>query len=244
MRFLCMGLLLTLSLPAGAADKVTLETMTSGGKSREYFMYVPGTLKADAAAPLLVLLHGSGRDGRTLVDPWTKLARQEGIILIGPNSTDRSGWDFQMDGPYFIAALLDAVRSSQRIDLKRIYLFGHSAGAIQGLMLGLLESEYFAAVAVHAGALPKSSWDLIDMADRKIPFGIWVGTADKLFPMAAVEATRTAFEQKGLSVLFRPIKNHTHNYYQRADEINREAWTFLKDHRLAQNPKFKEYDLR
>jgi len=237
-------LLVALAVSAAAADKVTRETMTSGGKSREYFAYVPGTLKADAEAPLLVLLHGSGRDGKTIEDPWTKLARQEGIILVGPNSTDRSGWDLRMDGPYLIADLVDVVRSSHKIDLKRIYLFGHSAGAIQGLMLGLLESEYFAAVAVHAGALPKSSWDLIDMADRKIPFGIWVGTNDNLFPVAAVEATKTAFEQKGFSLLFRPIKNHTHNYYQRADEINREAWTFMKDHRLVHNPRFKEYDLK
>ena len=34
-----------------------------------------------------------------------------------------------------------------------MYLFGHSAGAGQALYLSLLESEYFAATAVHAGAL-------------------------------------------------------------------------------------------
>lgn len=244
--FRCALLVLALLVPttAAAQDKVTRETMTSGGKTRDYFLYVPSTLTPDAEAPLLMLLHGSGRDGKSLVDPWKDLAKKEGIILVGPNSTDRAQWDMRQDGPYFIADLVDVVRSRHKVDLKRLYLFGHSAGAIQGLMLGLLESEYFAAIAVHAGALPKTSFDIIDMHDRKIPFGIWVGTNDNLFPIAAVEATKVAMEQKGLSVLFKPIKNHTHNYYQRSGDVNAEAWAFLKEHRLTQNPRFKEYELK
>ena len=246
MMFRCAVLLLALAGPFAAADKVTRETMTSDGKAREYFLFVPDSLKPDVEAPLLVLLHGSGRDGKTLVDPWMKLARQEGIILAGPNSTDKAEWELKKDGPYFIADLVDVVRSNHKVDLKRVYLFGHSAGAIHGLMLGMIESEYFAAVAVHAGALRESSGDaeIIDMADRKIPIGIWVGNNDRLFPMPVVEATKAALDKRGFSVLFRPINNHTHNYYQRSGEINAEAWEFLKQHRLTQNPKFKEYDLR
>jgi poly(3-hydroxybutyrate) depolymerase len=235
-------LLIVLVMPA-ALDNVTRETLSSNGATREYFLYVPD-MDPQAEAPLLVLLHGSGRDGKSLVDPWKDLAKKEGIILAGPNATNRSEWDLRKDGPYFIADLVDAVRSTRKVDLKRIYLFGHSAGAIQALMLGLLESEYFAAVAVHAGALPKTSFDLIDMADRKIPFGIWVGTNDSFFPVPAVEATKAAMEAKGLTVALKTINNHTHNYYQRSGEINAQAWAFLEEQRLAQNPKFKEYDLK
>jgi poly(3-hydroxybutyrate) depolymerase len=237
-------LLVLLAGPAVGQDKVTRETLSSGGTARDYFFYAPPAQDAQAEAPLLVLLHGSGRDGKSLVDPWKDLAKKEGIVLAGPNATDRAGWDLRKDGPYFVADLVDAVRSNHRIDLKRIYVFGHSAGAIQGLMLGLLESEYFAAVAIHAGALPSTSFDLIDMADRKIPFAIWVGTNDSFFPVPAVEATKAAMEAKGLSVALKTIRNHTHNYYQRSGEINAEAWAFLKEQKLAQNPKFKEYDLR
>ena len=111
-------------------------------------------------------------------------------------------------------------------------------------MLGLLESEYFAAVAVHAGALPPTSFDLIGMADRKIPFAIWVGTNDSFFPVRDVEATKAVMEAKGLTVALKTITNHTHNYYQRSGEINEEAWVFLKDRKLERNPKFKEYDMR
>lgn len=234
-------LLLAFAVPA-SAEKVTRETFQSGGKSRTYSLFVPDSVKADVDAPLLILLHGSG--GRDLVEFWRDTAKKEGVILVGPHSTDKTMWELRNDGPYFIADLVDAVRSTRKIDLRRLYLFGHSAGAIQGLMLGLLESEYFAAVAVHAGALPQTSFDLIDMADRKIPLGIWVGTNDNLFPMSAVEATKNAMDAKGLSVHLRPIQNHTHNYYQRSGEVNAEAWAFLSKHRLSADPKFKEYDLK
>jgi poly(3-hydroxybutyrate) depolymerase len=235
---------IALAIPLVPQDKVTRETLSSSGVTREYYLYVPPAREPAAEAPLLILLHGSGRDGKTLVDPWKNLAKKEGIVLAGPNSTNRQEWELRKDGPYFIADLVDAVRSREKIDLKRIYLFGHSAGAIQSLMLGLMESEYFAAVALHAGALPPSSFDLIDMADRKIPFAIWVGTNDRFFPVRDVEATKAAMEAKGLSVRLKTINNHTHNYYQRSGEINEEAWAFLKEHRLEKNPKFKEYDLR
>jgi poly(3-hydroxybutyrate) depolymerase len=234
---------IALAFPVVVQDKVTRETLSSSGATREYYLYAPHPAAA-VEAPLLVLLHGSGRDGRSLVDPWKNLAKKEGIVLAAPDSTDRSGWDLRKDGPYFIADLVDAIRIRQKIDLKRIYLFGHSAGAIQSLMLGLLESEYFAAVAIHAGALPSTSFDLIDMADRKIPFAIWVGTNDSFFPVPAVEATKAAMEANGFRVALKTIRNHTHNYYQRSGEINEEAWAFLKQHRLERNPKFKDYDLR
>ena len=244
MGFRSIVLLAILVIPTAVQDNVTRETMTSEGKTREYFLYAPPTLDPATEAPLLILLHGSGRDGKTLVDPWKSLAKKERIILAGPNATERAEWNLKKDGPYFIADLVDVIRSHHKVDLKRVYLFGHSAGAIQSLMLGLLESEYFAAVAVHAGALPPSSFDLIGMADRKIPFAIWVGTNDSFFPVPAVEATKAAMEAQGLPVALKTIKNHTHNYYQRSGEINDEAWAFLKEHKLAQNPKFKEYDLK
>lgn len=242
----CVAVLAALAgaIPAFAADTVTRETLTSGGKAREYFLHVPDTVRPGAAAPLLLLLHGSGRDGRSLVDPWKALAKTEGIILAAPNATDRAQWVLRDDSPYLFADVVDAVARAHPVDRRRIYLFGHSAGGIQSLMLGLLESEYFAAVAVHAGALPDSSFDLIDYHDRKIPFGIWVGANDRFFPVSAVEATKAAMEARGLSVRLEVIRNHTHDYYGRARDINRDVWAFLGQHRLGQDPRFKPYDMR
>ena len=237
-------ILLLFGSGADAQDKVTRETFAYGDRQREFFLYVPDRLKADSPAPLLVALHGSGRDGASLVNPWKNLARKEGIIVVGPNSLDRAGWNLKSEGPDFFLALVQAVTAKYPVDPRRMHLFGHSAGAIQGLIMGILEAEYFAAVAVHAGSLPKETWHLIDKADRKIPMAIWVGTNDAFFPMPSVSATKTALEAKGIPVQLRPINNHDHNYYRRSDEINQEAWTFLKAVKLDNEPRFKRYETR
>lgn len=227
-----------------ADDSVRRLTFGHGGKTRAYSLYVPETVKQDAEVPLLLTLHGSGRDGASLVGPWKTFAKKEGFIVVGPDSFDKASWDFKNDGPMFLRELVDVVRAQHNVDGRRMYLFGHSGGAIQALEIGLLESEYFAAVAVHAGAIPKEEFHLIEMADRKIPLGIWVGTADRLFPMAAIETTRDALVARGIPIHVRPINNHTHNYYQRSDQVNGEAWAFLVNHKLSADPKFKHYDMR
>jgi poly(3-hydroxybutyrate) depolymerase len=234
-------LVLTCAISINAAEQITRETLSVAGTSREYVLYVPEGAGHEAARPLVILLHGSGRDGRSLVDPWKDLARDEGIILAAPEATNRQQWELSADSPDLFAALVEAVKAKGKVDSRRIYLFGHSAGAVHAITMGLLESEYFAAVAVHAGALPADSYDLIDYHDRKIPFAIWVGTRDRFFPVPLVEATKAAMVARGLPVTLEVMKNHTHDYYGKSRDINRAAWAFLKEQRLSEAPKFKQY---
>ncbi len=51
------------------------------------------------------------------------------------------------------AIWLKSLKTKYPINPRRVYLFGHSAGAIFALHMSLMESQYFAAAAVHAGAL-------------------------------------------------------------------------------------------
>ena len=69
-----------------------------------------------------------------------------------------------------------------------MYLFGRFAGAGQALRLSLLESEYFAPAAVHAGALGEGAGQYTERAQRKIPIAIFVGTSGQLFPLPMVRA--------------------------------------------------------
>jgi hypothetical protein len=107
---------------------------------------------------------------------------------------------------------------------------------VHAITTGLLESEYFAAVAVHAGALPADSYDLIDYHDRKTPFAIWVGNPRPLFPCAAGRSTKAAIVARGLPVTLEVMKHHTHAYYGKCRDINRAAWAFLKEQRLSVGP--------
>jgi poly(3-hydroxybutyrate) depolymerase len=239
----CVALFATPLVSARAEAKVEKLTFASGGINRTYYLYIPEKA-AEGKAPLLLLLHGSGRDGRTLVDPWQRLAREEGIVLVAPDSSDRSGWRIPEDGPGFLHDLLELVRLSHDvIDDRRLYVFGHSAGAIHGLGLGIMESEYFAAVAAHAGVVGTTMAPLLSQAPRKIPMAIWVGTDDALFPLKAVRDTRDVLNADGFDVKLTEIARHTHNYYGAAPRINPQVWAFLKEHRLAGPPRFQPYQL-
>jgi len=222
------------------ADKIVKESIISHGKKRTYYLFVPKIKQAEKPAPLVVLLHGSGRNGLSLVEKWQELAKKESIILAGPDALDSKGWRIPEDGPEFVYELIETLKAKHPINSRRIYLFGHSAGAGQALYLSLLESEYFAATAVHAGALGEQEDDqYILRAKRKIPISIFVGTNDQLFPLPVVRATRDALNDRGFNAELTEIKGHTHWYYDRAAEINRSAWEFLKKYELDQEPKYE-----
>jgi poly(3-hydroxybutyrate) depolymerase len=232
MRFCLTAALVLCASTAHADRKTTKQTLDSGGQPRTYYLYVPDNPQ-QRPLPVLVLLHGSGRDGKSLVDPWQPLASKEGIILAGPDSRSGQGWGMRDDGPEFLRDLVETVKRVYPVDRNRIYLFGHSAGAIHALSMALLESEYFAAVAVHAGVVAQHAAPYMERATRKTPIRMWVGTKDKLFPLEPVRATRDALNNHGFNVELVEIKGHTHWYYDRAAKINKEVWSFLQQHQLG-----------
>ena len=241
LHILLITILLISTSPALAKDDITKELLTSGGRTRVYYLYVPSSLKAGTSAPLIVTLHGSNRTGITLVEKWKDLAKKEGIIIAGPDATDLQGWGSPQDGPDFLRDLVETLKEKYAINSKRVYLFGHSAGAIFGLEMSLMESQYFAATAIHAGALSKDEMQLIDMAKRKIPISIQVGDSDNYFPLTIVRATRDALTKGGFTVELKEIAGHDHWYYDQAAKFNQTAWDFLKKVELDAEPQYQKY---
>jgi poly(3-hydroxybutyrate) depolymerase len=228
--------------PALAKDDITKELITSQRKTRAYYLYVPSTLKAGSPVPLIIMLHGSNRTGVTLVEKWKDLAKKEGIILAGPDATDLRGWSSPQDGPDFLRDLVEELKTKFPVNAKRVYLFGHSAGAVFALEMSLMESQYFAATAIHAGDLPKDSIPLIQMAKRKIPMSIQVGDSDEYFPVKAVRETKEALKAAGFPVELTEIPNHDHWYYDQASKFNQTAWEFLKKVELDSEPRYQKYN--
>lgn len=228
---------------AGASSKITKEKFEYGTKQRTYYLYVPDTIKAATPAPLIVLLHGSNRNGLSLVEKWKELADKEGIILAGPDSADSARWSLDNDGPEFLHELVSLLKATHPIDSRRVYLFGHSGGAIMAILISMVESEYFAATAIHAGLLDPVDYRFIEYAQRKIPMAIFVGDRDPLFPFNQVAATRDALKAKGFTVELTKIANHDHWYYDLAPKINQSAWDFLKAHPLTEEPRYQPYQL-
>ena len=236
---LALTLLLVCVLSAAAKDDITKELMTSNGKTRAYYLYVPSTVKTPS--PLIVMLHGSNRTGVTLVEKWKDYAKKESIILAGPDASNLRGWASPQDGPDYLHELVEELKTKYPVNPRRVYLFGHSAGASFALHMSLMESQYFAATAVHAGALGKDDMNLIELAKRKIPISIQVGDSDEFFPLELVRKTRDALKEGGIPVELIEIANHDHWYYDKAAKFNQTAWEFLKKHELDAEPRYQKY---
>ena len=232
---------LALAAPAGAATGVTKETLKIDRDARVYYLYVPDTIGAEPA-PLVITLHGSGRDGKPLVDLFRDLATREPFIVAGPDATDRRGWQVPADGPAFLYFLIEAVKAKHAIDGRRVYLFGHSAGAGFALVMELMESEYFAGVAVHSGALQHQGRDQLLAAPRKLPIAMLHGTSDNTIPIATGRERRDALHKAGFTVDFHELPGYEHNtLYSRGDTVVRPVWEFLKQQVLAEDPRYQVY---
>ncbi|HEV2992046.1 MAG TPA: alpha/beta fold hydrolase [Candidatus Angelobacter sp.] len=241
-RWLIFLVLLSLSVPASAKSEPQKLSITSQGKSRTYYLFVPDG--GSGSKPLILLLHGSGRNGMSLIDPWKGLAEKEGIILVAPDALNSQEWAFPVDGPNFLHDVVEAVKAKYPVDAKRVYLFGHSAGAIFSLYMGIVESQYFAAVAVHAGALRGDMDQYMDHAERKTPIAIWVGNKDPFFSLEAVHATRDSLAAHGFQAKITEMLGHDHNYYGVAGDINKAVWDFLHAQQLEDAPEWEEYKVR
>ncbi len=210
-----------------AVTSLQRESMEFAGIRRTYRLFVPPAL-GSAAAPLLVLLHGSYSSGASIAARWTALAQHEGLILVAPDARDRRAWQLRADGPAFVHRLLDAVASRHAFDRCRIYLFGHSAGAVYALTLSMLESELFAATAVHAGAWRRPrEFIAVPYAARAIPIAIFIGDQDEFFPLYTAKKTRDALSAAGHPVMLAIIAGHGHDYGKLAQQVNRDAWAFM-----------------
>ncbi|HYX20779.1 MAG TPA: dienelactone hydrolase family protein [Thermoanaerobaculia bacterium] len=227
---------------ATAADAtVEKTTVVSRGKERTVFVFAPSSVSPEHPAPLVVAFHGSGGSGKTMVEKWKPVAEKEGILVAAPDSTDAVHWASPQDGPQLLEDVVKAMAERHPVDPRRVYLFGHSAGAVFALQMASLESEYFAAAAVHAGAVDPKYFGIFDYAARKIPIAIWIGTKDQFFPLDSVRATADALKTRGFPVTLTEIPGHTHDYLHDEPDLNLAIWDFLAAQKLPEQPRFRRY---
>jgi len=234
-------LALLLATPA-AASGIEKRSFAFQGRERTYYLDVPDGAK-QGAAPLVVLLHGSGGNGFFMAQRWKDLAERKGIVLLAPDSRHtEQGWDLKDDGPDYIHDLIAEVAATHPIDFHRLYIFGQSGGAVYSLTLAMLESEYFAAVAFHAGGWRKpQEYKAMAYARRKIPIGMWVGDQDEYFPMNALHQTEHVLVEGGFPAELHILDGRRHSLMDVPADFNDTVWTYLSSHALSETPKYADY---
>jgi len=152
-----------------------LSVPTEAKKSTAVRVFVPRGLDEKKPVPVVVALHGAGGSENLFFEGYgagriVTECRQRGWFLVAP----RSGLTFTSAPP--VPAILDQFAKRYPLDLKRVFIVGHSMGATQTLQLVQKYPNAFAAGAVLGGG--GSVHNEKDLA--AFPLFIGVGEKDTL----------------------------------------------------------------
>lgn len=211
--------------PAYAPPEGRFERHLAGGALPGRVWHAWSPPDGPTAPPAILLLHGSNRDGRAMLDMWDDLAAREGLVLIAPDSADPRGWSWTADGPAWLDQVLAEAMEAHPFDRDRLYVYGHYAGANFALMLAAQGWPRPRAAAVHAGAVPSTA---IRSHPRPIPLRIQIGDADAAFPLPEVRASAQALAAAGHDVDLSVIPGHDHWLYDIGPRLAEDAWAFLR----------------
>jgi predicted esterase len=217
-----------LSLPTLASD-FSRHAVRCDQRDMDYVVYVPPGA-ATGLLPVLVLLHGAGDQAENFIRAWKSLAQKKQIVLIAPQLPRDPTLEPHI--PKILPCLVDDARKQASVDSHRIYLFGYSMGGYLAYDGALLDSDYFAAAAIHAMGIADEFTPIVQRATRKIPIAISIGDRDQMVSLAQVRRTRDLLQRSGFRVQYQEIFDHSHNYYEMSDTINNDVWRFLEAYRL------------
>ncbi len=96
----------------------------------------------------------------------------------------------------------------------------------------MLQSNYFAAAAIHAMGISEDYYWIVGRAERKTPVAIYIGDSERPDLYDKARKTRDLLLKENFTVHFVELREHDHNYYALSDKINEDAWNFLKDKKL------------
>lgn len=215
-------------------------TVQCGDIKQEYVYFIPESHKGksdhrDRLLPAVVLLHGAGDVAENMIAAWKKFAAQEDIVILAPQLPRDP--KFEDAAPKVFRCVVEDARKSADIDPARVYLFGNSMGGYLAYDGAMFESKYFAAIAVHAMRIADDYTWILGRAERKTPISIYIGDHDQFFKEESVRQTRDLLRKAGFPVRYVELRNHDHNYYAVADQVNEDAWKFFEENPLPTQSK-------
>ena len=144
--------------------------------TRNYMLYVPASYATESSepVPMIVMLHGCTQSPADFAagTRMNALADQHGFLVIYPaqaaNANGSRCWNWfrpedqirDSGEPSLIAGITREVASAYRIDARRIFVAGLSAGAAMAVILGAMYPELYVAVGAHSGLPYQAAHDM------------------------------------------------------------------------------------
>lgn len=168
-----------------------------GGWMREYYVYVPESVRAvpEKPVPLVFAIHGYSCSGEIYAgnSGWHKIADENGFLVVfpsavngylrtdnpdnpavGENDTELPAWNLldlcptAPDELLFFEEMLRRISAGHAVDKRRVFVTGHSLGSLMTQYLGLARPELFAAIAPCSGVLFLNAYQVFMKKDAVV----------------------------------------------------------------------------
>jgi predicted peptidase len=202
-------------------------TVSVGGESYTYQVYVPAKLAGKADQPVILFLHGIGQRGEGGFIPAggtagalaTQYLEQVPAIALLPQCRKGQYWhDPAMERMVMAAA--EQTTAEFRADAKRLYLAGVSMGGFGVWHLASAHAGRFAAVVSICGGSPLTAGDRFTPLARKVgrtPAWVFHGSEDRLVPVTESRRMVEALKAVGGSrVRYSEYEGVGHNVWMNA----------------------------
>ncbi|HEX5069420.1 MAG TPA: PHB depolymerase family esterase [Vicinamibacterales bacterium] len=199
--------------------------LESAGEIMPFRLYVPANYTPSKTWPLLIALHGLGGDENAFFDRYDgqlqKLAEQYGMLVAAPLGYRPDGWygwpvAINRNDPEAVRTIqrseddvmqvLARMKRQYTVDDARIYLMGHSMGAIGTWFLAPKYPDVFAAIGLFAGIGDPASLERITHVPEFIVHGDKDATVDVSNSQRMVAAAKTL----GIDVMYIEVAGGGH----------------------------------